>query len=79
MWFVESLFLLLGNHEALEVATVDLAGVDLELGEGVVHLLFAELVTPGHERVLEPKNYITIIKQILIHLEFITSQRQSCR
>lgn len=47
--------LLLGDHEPLEVPRVDLAAVDLELGEGVVHLLLAELVSPRHQRVSEPE------------------------
>ena len=64
LWFVVfCLFLgvLLGDHESLEVVGVDLAAVDHELGEGLVDLLLAELVAPGHQGVLEP-GMITWVK-----------------
>ena len=52
---VDDLFLLLlCHHESLEVLGVDLAALDPELGEGVVHLLLRELVAPGHQGVSEP-------------------------
>ena len=50
-----SLFILLGHHEAFEVCSVDLAILDPELCERIVHLLLRELVSPSHQRVLEPE------------------------
>ncbi len=44
---------LLGHHEGLEVGSVDHAAVDLELGEGVIHLGGGELVAEGHEGMSE--------------------------
>jgi len=46
-------FVLLGDHETLEVLAVDHAAVDLELAEGVVDLVGGELLTPGHQGVAE--------------------------
>ena len=54
LFFCLFLGFLLGDHESLEVVGVDLAAVDHELGERLVDLLLAELVAPGHQRVLEP-------------------------
>ncbi len=50
--------LLLGNHETLDVRSVDHPAVDLELVEGVVYLVRGELLAPGHQRVSEPGHRI---------------------
>lgn len=44
---------LLCDHEALEVLSIDHAAVDLELAESVVDLIGGELLTPGHQGVTE--------------------------
>ena len=45
---------LLCDHEALEVLSIDHSAVDLELAESVVNLVGGELLTPGHQGVTEP-------------------------
>jgi hypothetical protein len=50
--------LLLSDHEALDVRSVDHPAIDLELVEGVVYLVRGELLAPGHQRVSEPAHKI---------------------
>ena len=64
----------LAHHESFQVSSVDLSVLDLELAEGVVDLLLAELVAPGHQGVPEPGRtqlkacFKRYLKQYVSHL-----------
>ena len=55
----------LGHHYTLQVGAVDHSSVDFELPESVINLSAAELLTPGHERVTEPRTRLNVLLSLI--------------